>query len=210
MTLSSAAALELLWSVRRPTEIWQVHCLRVAQAARRLAHGLVENGVAVDEDFVVASALLHDIGRHIAHGLYHGWLGFRFLERRGQPELARGCVTHWLRGRSQSELLENPDLLPSFVRRMFQILPDLAELTLADKILSASDFFAAHDHLVDFTSRRADLRARYGPVPFIDRSTELASHHLTELEHLAGRPLAPDVLAADAIDPRVEHGVPCT
>ena len=205
--LTPAEATALLFEVQTPRQLWQTHCLRVAQAARRLCRGLANEGTQIPEDFVVASALVHDIGRHIAHGKYHAWLGYRFLEARDQRDLGRGCVTHWLRGRCRDELEEDGALLPSFIDCMFRTL-DLEHMTLVDKILSASDFFAAHDHLVPYANRKQDLKARYGDVAFIDRSAELATAHLDELCALAKADLTVSVLTAEQEDPYLEFGVP--
>jgi putative nucleotidyltransferase with HDIG domain len=75
------------------TDGWIAHSHNAAEAARHIARA-----AGMDEELAWTAAALHDIGRIHPNGadapLSHGYYGFKILEERGYPELARYCLTH--------------------------------------------------------------------------------------------------------------------
>jgi len=68
------------------------HCRTVARISEIIGRELVERGVSVDEEVVLAGALLHDIGRTKVQTVRHGYVGAEILKREGLPESVADVV----------------------------------------------------------------------------------------------------------------------
>lgn len=93
-------ARELLRTAGAPSRLLR-HAELVSEVAAELCTLLASNGVALREDFVVAGAALHDIGKakhqqelhepgHLHEAYGESWL----LAQGAHPTLARVCVSH--------------------------------------------------------------------------------------------------------------------
>jgi uncharacterized protein len=80
--------LEMLGTMEMPAHI-QDHSLLVCRVALALADGLIEAGLAINRELVMASALLHDITkpRSFETGENHAQTGGEFLSCMGFPEV---------------------------------------------------------------------------------------------------------------------------
>lgn len=137
---------------------------------------------------VEAWALVHDIGRCVNHGPLHGWIGWRLLADLGHASTARGCLTHWLKGRSADEL-RAASIDEGLIAQVAAALHPL-HWRLADSVLSFADSSVAGKAIVPLASRHADLRARYGGSTWMDRHEELGERAATQISDALGRPVA--------------------
>lgn len=198
-TLTLQDARCLLLEHGAPTEAWVEHCHQVAKVAHHIGAALIQTGADFDLELLEVRALLHDIGRTKTHGALHGWSGYRLLHAQGYAQEGRGCLTHWLKGRSQEEVAENPIWEPSLAARAFAAL-DPSAWELADSVLSVADSCVQHTAVVPMAQRHRDLNDRYGESVWLSRAMELAESHAADIEEALGFPLD-DLLAPLYRDP---------
>ena len=159
------------------------------------------NRPALQPADIEAWALVHDIGRCVNHGPLHGWIGWRLLADLGHASTARGCLTHWLKGRSADDLRSasiNEDLIAQVAAALHPM-----QWRLADSVLSFADSSVAGKAIVPLASRHADLRARYGGSTWMDRHEELGERAATQISASLGRPIAE--LLAPLYDSNPDH-----
>lgn len=186
--LSPAAALELLQQHSPPGETWPTHCRQVARVARTLADAVAAQGHAINAADVEAMALVHDIGRSVEHSYLHGWQGYVLLRDLGHAATGRGCIQHWLKGRSESELRDSR--IPSdFLDEVLACLQP-REWLLQDSIVSVADSSVAGVEIVTLKHRHDDLARRYGDSDWLRRHAELAEEQAAEISAKVGRPVA--------------------
>jgi hypothetical protein len=211
--LNPAEATELLDAHAPADAIWPAHCQQVARVARLVADALVDAGADLDAVLdawwgdesspVVESrptqapltpadletwALVHDLGRAIDHGPLHGWIGYKILADLGHASSARGCLTHWLKGRAAQEL-RDASLDDDLIAQVAAALHPL-HWRLADSVLSFADSSVAGRAIVPLAKRHADMRARYGDSVWMDRHEELGARAEAHLDAALGRPIA--------------------
>lgn len=117
------------------------HSLMVAAVAEAICL-LAENDLPVPAEAVIASALLHDLGKFycIEHGGFHNQLGASLaMELTGNPAIAQGVMHHvfW-----PGDIDINSFFLPL--------------------VIIYSDKRVKHDQIVSLETRFADLFSRYG------------------------------------------------
>lgn len=89
MTRPEAEAL-LQWAHAQNPGPWLAHSYGVARAAEKIAEAC-----GLDSARAWKSGLLHDIGRYEGvYGIRHIFAGHRLLTEKGEPGLARICLTH--------------------------------------------------------------------------------------------------------------------
>lgn len=80
----------LLWANGQNPGPWLDHSYGVARAAEKIAQAC-----GMDAERAWLSGALHDIGRYEGvFGLRHATAGYHLLMERGEPALARICLTH--------------------------------------------------------------------------------------------------------------------
>ncbi len=152
--------------------------------ARTLADAVAAAGAPIEPADVEAMALVHDIGRSVEHSYLHGWQGFVLMRDLGHAATGRGCITHWLKGRSEAELLESR--IPNdFLEEVLCCLQP-REWTLADSIISVADSSVAGVEIVPLEERHADLARRYGKSDWLDRHEQLAAQQLAQIGTVVG------------------------
>ncbi len=83
------------------------HCKTVARASKVLADALAARGKEIDEDAIIAGALLHDIGRNKTNEVGHGYVGAKILEDEGVDRVVVEIVRrHVGAGISQEEVVK--------------------------------------------------------------------------------------------------------
>lgn len=201
MVLAPADAELILVEYAPELEAWPHHCRQVAKVARVLGEALLDQGHELDVDLLISQALLHDIGRAKTHGPLHGWTGFVMLRDLGYPRSGRGCLTHWLKGRSVEEVRAAKAWKPSLADRAFAALEPSA-WELLDSVLSFADSSVQHTTIVPIAQRHLDLFERYGDSTWLRRAAELGEHHGAEITAALGfsveRLLTP--LFGDSVD----------
>jgi hypothetical protein len=224
--LSPAEATAVLDAHAPDGELWPTHCRQVARVARTVADALLAAGASLDQVLdpwwgdesapvvdpkaqrqalqpadLEAWALVHDIGRCVNHGPLHGWIGWRLLADLGHPSTARGCLTHWLKGRSSDEL-RAASIEDDLIAQVAAALHPL-HWRLADSVLSFADSSVAGKAIVPLAVRHADLRARYGESTWMDRHEELGERAAAQISAALDRPLAE--LLAPLYDSQPDH-----
>ncbi|MCX7704152.1 MAG: HDIG domain-containing protein, partial [Planctomycetota bacterium] len=157
-------ALKRLIGKRKVSELekWRRHSLATGVIAKTIADALVSRSVNLDAALCEAGALLHDIGRERTGGMLHGWRGYQILRKeRHFLRCARFCITHWLKGRSEEEILKQGDISENLLKKILKE-GDFSVLLLEDIVVCVADSMARDDVLVDIKSRYDDARRRYG------------------------------------------------
>jgi hypothetical protein len=188
MPLSPADAELLLTEWSPPEGLWPLHSRQVARVADLIAAALAEAGTTLERPSLVAQALLHDVGRAKTHGPLHGWTGYVMLRERGHADAGRGCLTHWLKGRSFEEVRDATTWEPSLAEKAFAAL-EPHPWDLLDTVLSFADSSVQHTTIVPFQDRHQDLLDRYGDSTWLRRATELATAHGAEIDAALGFPV---------------------
>ncbi|HJM39193.1 MAG TPA: HD domain-containing protein [Planctomycetota bacterium] len=186
--MSPKQARQILDAHSPPGEGWPLHCRQVAKVTRLVSDSLTAIGANLNSDDLEAQALLHDIGRVQTHGVMHGWAGFTLLRSLGHESVARACLTHWFKGRDESELRASGRLKESFINNLFSAL-NPPEWTLGDSVISFADSCVKHATIVSLNDRHADLIERYGDSSWMRRANELAVQHGEELSSTLGQPV---------------------
>lgn len=224
--LIPADAAEILDTLAPEDAVWPAHCRQVARVARGLADALVAQGADLDQvldpwwgdesaptvesraahqpltpEILETWALVHDVGRAIDHGPLHGWIGYRILADKGHASSARGCLTHWLKGRSSNELREakvDEDLIAQIAAALHPL-----QWRLADSVISFADSSAAGRNIVPLATRHADLRERYGDSDWMDRHEELGNRAADHVSAALGQSV--DAWMAPLYDSEPNH-----
>ena len=147
-------ARNLLAARSRPEDLWRVHSLEVAAVARRIGDALLDRAphLPLDPETLEASALLHDLGRSVNHGMDHPRLGMKILAEEGLEHLAKTCLSHWLKGRKREDLEGHPYFTAERLAELFDAF-DLERVTLLEKIVSIADALVRQDTPVRLEER---------------------------------------------------------
>ncbi len=135
---SRGECLKLLQEHNVPDHV-QKHSIRVAQVAEDIAIKLIEKGVAVEIDLVLAASLLHDIAKMdcLNNGKDHSIEGGNLLSKRGFVELA------------------------DIVRQHVKLDRICLKTNLPAMITNYSDKRVRHHEIVTLEERFDDIRKRY-------------------------------------------------
>jgi|FLOH01.1.fsa_nt_gi hypothetical protein len=185
MQLSLAAAELLLAEHAPPHEAWPHHCRQVAKVAGVIGQALLAAKHPLDVDLLITQALVHDIGRAKTHGPLHGWTGFVMMRARGYEAAGRGCLTHWLKGRSRAEVAAAAPWSSSVTKSAFDALEPVP-WQLLDSVLSYADSSVQHTTIVPIAQRHFDLYTRYGESSWLRRAAELGELHGAEISAALG------------------------
>lgn len=130
-------------------EVLMVHSKQVADLSLELCKLLKGRGVAIDEEFVYAAAMLHDIGiikvdapriHCLGNEPYikHGILGAEMLESMGLKEYALVCERHTGAGLTLDDIKSQDLPLP---------LRDMTPQSIEEKVVCYADKFFSKTHL---------------------------------------------------------------
>lgn len=176
-------ALELLLAGTGEPESWHKHSIAVSEIAQTIAGALLAGGAGLDMDYVTLGGLLHDVGRSVDCGTLHGWEGYKLLSHTPLRRYAGPCVTHWLKGRTYEQIIEEGDLPAELVSEIVSA-GSFEDLPLEDKIICIADALARGDELVTIEKRYIDARKRYGDNPWVNTNEKLTLGFKRELDNL--------------------------
>lgn len=168
---------------------WPEHCRQVAKVAKIIAEKVYSEGVDLDVGLCERQALLHDIGRSKTHGPLHGWTGFILLKNMGHLDEARGCLSHWIKGRNYEEMLQEPLWKKSLIDYVFGVYKK-KPWGISDAIISFADSSVCHTSIVSIKERHQDLIKRYGDSAWLRRAAELAQIHADEISAIIKSPVS--------------------
>ncbi len=167
--------IQLLTRYSTPPNVLS-HLILTTQTALKITTEIKKKHHRIDCDFILAGALLHDIGRCKSHHLDHGILGARILRKENYPEeLAKIAENHLFAGITKFEAVELG--LP------FQ---DYLPVKLEEKIIVYSDNVSKKEPLLTI-DEVIDRYRKYFPKshPIIKRVSVLH----TEIEKLLNNTL---------------------
>lgn len=182
------AAVSLLTDGRVPSASWQRHSIKVSEAAEVIARALRARGITIDVRFCKVAGLLHDIGRKVSHELLHGYKGYLLLGVTGLAKYAKPCVSHWLKGRSEKQIVKESSLSRKLVQEILA-KDNFTTLSLEEKIICIADSLAMGEKFVTVRQRYSDARKRYGGGPWIDTNERLTIKFKREIDKLLGKDL---------------------
>ena len=162
--LSYDNALNLLYNYGKDAA-WIRHCLAVSRVARRVGKILAPK-CALDTEYLVTGALLHDIGRYKTHDpVLHGVEGYWLLTGLGHHREAFICASHVLCGMASAEAtlygLPQQDFLPTLIE---------------ERLVPLIDSMVEFDRPTSFTKRCESISRRYqGNEPFLRRFSDAAA-----------------------------------
>jgi hypothetical protein len=134
----------------------------------------------------ISGALLHDIGREVSVGTLHGWYGYLLLSKdKNLISCARYCITHWLKGRTEKEILEQSSLPENLVKKILR-KGDFVNLSYEDIVVCVADAMAQDDVLVDIENRYEDARRRYGDTVWVNENYRKTLEFKSRLESILG------------------------
>lgn len=133
---SREECLELLAKNKTPSNVIE-HCKAVCRVAEEVADSLIKKGIKIDQDLIIAAALLHDIEREKEE---HIEKGANLLTRLGFSEVAAVMAKHSL------HKIEDPAVQPH---------------TYEEKIVFYADKRAKGGQIVSLEERFRDLKVRY-------------------------------------------------
>jgi putative nucleotidyltransferase with HDIG domain len=182
------AAVSLLTDGCAPSASWQRHSIRVSEVAEVIARALRARKVAIDVNYCKLAGLLHDIGRKVSHELLHGYKGYLLLGGTGLAKYAKPCVSHWLKGRSQKQIMKESSLSRKLVQEILA-KDNFTTLSLEEKIICVADSLAMGEKFVTVRQRYSDARKRYGGGLWIDTNEKLTIKFKREIDKLLGKDL---------------------
>jgi putative nucleotidyltransferase with HDIG domain len=144
------------------TDGWAPHSKYVAEITRAIAAAC-----GMDAEIAYMAGLLHDIGRYDPEtsgykgGGPHGLSGYRLLEEKGYPELARYCLTHTFREDEEISEFGYSDLPPEDRKFIADFIKN-AHYTDYDLLVQLADNMALKEGFVTLEQRTIDLMFRYG------------------------------------------------
>ncbi|MGB9894832.1 MAG: HDIG domain-containing metalloprotein [Thermoproteota archaeon] len=144
-------AEKLLRELNAPEELI-AHCKKVTEVSKKLVQKLKERRIHINEQLVIAGAMLHDVGRVKTHGVEHGVVGANLLREKGFPEeLASIAERHVGGGLSKTE-----------AKKLVGVEVDLAPRTLEEKLVCYADKLVDRDKEVPFEETLNYYKSKFG------------------------------------------------
>jgi len=128
------------------------HSKKVTEVAKKIVQKLKERKIHVNEQLVIAGAMLHDVGRTRTHGVEHGVVGGQILREKGFPEeLASVVERHVGGGLSKTE-----------AKKYANVEIDLAPRTIEEKIVCYADKLVDGDKEIPFEETLNYYKNKFG------------------------------------------------
>lgn len=134
---------------------WENHSRGAATVAERIAEK-----AGMDKDLAYAMGLLHDIGRYKGEktGMNHIIYGYELMMEKGQPEIARICLTHSFNPKEKVKILNLDDLeKEKFVKEFVQN----TEYDDYDRLIQLADFMAGSHGITTIERRFCSVLSRH-------------------------------------------------
>lgn len=177
MTRDQAEAL-LSWAHDLNPGPWRDHCRGVARAAEKIAAAC-----KMDAERAWLSGALHDIGRYEGvYGIRHIFAGYRLLMEKGEPELARICLTHSFPHPVPEAYMGARDATQADEEMLAGILK--TPMDDYDRLIQLCDSLSWGDGVCLMEKRIVDVIRRHGATPV---QTEAIRARFSILEDFQGR-----------------------
>ena len=157
---------------------WGDHSRNTAKSAEAIG-----KAAGLDPDRCYVSGLLHDIGRRFGnYQLGHVYLGWKYMEELGYPQIGRICLTHSFALQTVHAYGGAFDLEESEIKEMQNKLQALEYddydrlIQLCDNISGASGIMRMEDRIADIVSRYPDYpeekrRVTFGLIDYFEHKT---------------------------------------
>lgn len=158
------AAIALLeWGHAQNPGPWREHSLGVARAAEYIAR---ECGMDADRAWVCGA--LHDIGRYEGFTyMRHIVAGYELMTQKGEPGLARICLTHSFPCPELETFVGEHDVSPEAEALVAATLK--TPMDDCDRLIQLCDALAWGEGVCLMEKRMVDVIRRYGCTPFTQR-----------------------------------------
>jgi len=178
---------------------WVRHSRSVAQNAKLIARRV--SGMDCEKAYVMG--LLHDIGRRAGvTGIMHLFDGYDFLTRRGEPELARICLTHSFPMKDVNTFFGKYDCTKEQLAFLQDYL-DNTQLDDYDILIQLCDAISLPSGACIMEKRFVDVAMRHGLPPFTIEKWEAFLNTKKHFDRLCGccvYELLPNVLENSSAD----------
>lgn len=156
-------ALELLnWAHDLNPGQWREHVLHTARAAEAIAAR-----AGLDPERAWLSGVMHDIGRYEGvRGIHHIIAGYNLLMERGEPELARICMTHSFPGGDPMSYIGQWDVTDEERAFVIGYIAD-CEFDDYDRLMQLCDALAMSTGICLIEKRLVDVVIRHGMNPHL-------------------------------------------
>lgn len=156
-------ALEMLeWAHEQNPGPWREHVLHAARAAEAIAQK-----AGLDPERAWLSGVMHDIGRFEGvRAMHHIIAGYNLLMEKGEPELARICMTHSFPGGDPMSYIGQWDVTDD--ERAFVIdYISSCEFDDYDRLLQLCDALALSEGICLIEKRLVSVVLRHGVNPHL-------------------------------------------
>lgn len=156
--LNREEAMRLLdWAAAQNPGPWREHSLNAARAAEAIA-----KHSGLDPERAWVSGALHDIARFEGvRAMHHTVAGYNFLMEKGEPELARICMTHSFPTGRVEEYLGKWDVTDEELQFMRDYLAN-CEMDDYDRLIQLCDALALAEGISLIEKRLVDVALRHG------------------------------------------------
>lgn len=160
--INSMALLE--WGVSLNPGPWREHSLGVARAAEYIARECGD----MDPDKAWVMGLMHDIGRYEGpYGLRHAIAGYRLMLEKGEPEIARICLTHSFPLPDIDAYVGKQDISHEARQLLLDALK--ASMDDYDRLMQLCDALSWGDGVCLMEKRLIDVIRRHGCAPLMQQ-----------------------------------------
>lgn len=155
-------AIELLnWAYAQNPGPWREHSLHTARAAEAIA-----KRAGMDSERAWVFGLLHDIGRFEGvRGMHHIVAGYNLLMERGEPEVARICMTHSFPSGDPMSYIGKRDVSDEEWAFITDYMAG-CEMDDCDRLLQLCDALALPEGICLIEKRLVDVAIRHGVTEY--------------------------------------------
>ena len=158
--MNRETALALLeWANEKNPGPWREHSLGVARAAEAIAR---ECGMDPEKAYIMG--LMHDIGRYEGvTAIRHIFAGYELMLEKGEPDIARICLTHSFPYAEAELFLGDRDVSAEALAMLDDILK--TPMDDWDKLIQLCDALAMGSGVCLMEKRMIDVIRRHGCIP---------------------------------------------
>lgn len=159
--MNRSEALELLeWAHTNNPGPWREHSLGVARAAEYIARACGD----MDPEKAYIMGLMHDIGRYEGvTAMRHLVAGYEFMQKKGESEIARICITHSFPYPDIELFIGKRDVAESDIQHIKAMLK--TPMDDYDRLIQLCDALAWGEGVCLMEKRMIDVIRRYGTIP---------------------------------------------
>lgn len=161
---------------------WVDHSRATAQNARLIA----EKVEGMDAEKAYCMGLLHDIGRRVGVvAIRHILEGFYYVNKIGQPEIARICLTHSFPGKGSDTYFGKYDCTEEEKQFLHEYISNV-EYDDYDRLIQLCDAISLPSGACIMEKRLIDVALRYGVPEFAPEKWKASMANKKHFDELCG------------------------